>query len=154
MACNRTLVCYLPLFHNSSTSPDKGKDRNRLFIVLFFVGRPMSRDATFGFFLLFCTSSFEGGKWTDSDGTIVVKASGGQTLTMVYIYYGTCVCNSVWAVLLVFGCCLARITPAMNMALIHRPKNLSALLPDCRRMHRDFVKYWTSLAVQADASYQ
>ena len=49
----------------------------------------MSRDATFRFcFVLFCTSSFVGGKGTDFNDTIVVKASGGQTLTMVYIYYG------------------------------------------------------------------
>ena len=47
----------------------------------------MSRDATFRFF--FCTSSFVGGKGTDFNDTIVFKASGGQTLTMVYIYYGT-----------------------------------------------------------------
>ena len=30
-----------------------------------------------------------GGKGTDFDDTIVFKASGGQTLTMVHVYYGT-----------------------------------------------------------------
>ena len=44
----------------------------------------------------------------------------------------TCVCNSVCGVLLVFSCCLARVTTATNITLIHRPRNLSALLQDCR----------------------
>ena len=36
-------------------------------------------------FVLFCTSSFVGGKGTDFIDSLVVKASGGQTLTMVYM---------------------------------------------------------------------
>ena len=35
-------------------------------------------------FVLFCTSSFVGGKGTDFNDSLVLKASGGQTLTMVY----------------------------------------------------------------------
>ena len=52
VARNRTLVSYLPLFGHASASPDKGQDRNLVFIVLLFVGRPMSGDATFGFFFV------------------------------------------------------------------------------------------------------
>ena len=40
-------------------------------------------------FVLFCTSSFMGGKGTYFNDSLVVKASGGQTLTIVYIYNGS-----------------------------------------------------------------
>ena len=36
-------------------------------------------------FVLFCTSSFMGRKGTYFNDSLVVKASGGQTLTMLYI---------------------------------------------------------------------
>ena len=77
------------------------KDRTETFCSLFCASSDdQCRGTRHLDFFLFCTSSFVGGKGTDSNDTIVVKASGGQTLTMVYIYYGIAFARGVkfWAI--------------------------------------------------------